>query len=218
MRILELFSGTESISKAFRRKGHTTITIDNNPRLNPTRTKDLLKPFIQSGILLEIQRGNYDVVWMSPPCQTLSMASGNKHWTIDRKPKTEDAQQARKLLNFCKDVTNECDRNNTIYFIENPGARARWFFPTETRSTVWYCQYGDNRAKPTDIWTNCKGFKPKTCKNNASNCHHERAPRGSKTGTQGLKGNIERGAIPKELCEAIVRICEKNKNEMQTMP
>ena len=36
--------------------------------------------------------------------------------------------------------------------------------------------------KPTDIWTNIKGFIPKMCNN--GNPDHIRAPRGSKTGTQ----------------------------------
>ena len=34
------------------------------------------------------------------------------------------------------------------------------------RYTVWYCKYGDDRAKPTDIWTNSKTWKPRPmCKN-----------------------------------------------------
>lgn len=46
----------------------------------------------------------------------------------------------------------------------------------------------------------------KACKNGDS-CH-ERAPRGSRTGTQGLKGSKERSVIPAALCEHIVDICE----------
>jgi hypothetical protein len=64
--------------------------------------------------------------------------------------------------------------------------------------TVWYCRYGDKRAKPTHIWTNVR-FSPKVCKNNNPNCEHERAPRGSKTGTQGLKTYKERSTVPKQL-------------------
>ena len=45
------------------------------------------------------------------------------------------------------------------------------------------------------------------CKN-GDQCH-EPAPRGSKTGTQGLKGSKERSVIPKNLCEHIVDICEE---------
>lgn len=40
---------------------------------------------------------------------------------------------------------------------------------------------------------------------------HTPAPRGSKTGTQGLKGSVERSIIPAELCNHIVDICEEQK-------
>lgn len=35
------------------------------------------------------------------------------------------------------------------------------------------------------------------------------APRGAKTGTQGLDGSRERSIIPKLLCEHVVEICEE---------
>ena len=76
------------------------------------------------------------------------------------------------------------------------------------RYTVTYCKYGDTRMKPTDIWTNHP--KPKflpMCKN-GDPCHVS-APRGSRTGTQGLKGAKERSVIPQKLCEHIVDICEE---------
>ena len=42
------------------------------------------------------------------------------------------------------------------YFIENPrgGMRKMEWMKGLSRYTVTYCQYGDNRMKPTDIWTN----------------------------------------------------------------
>lgn len=75
------------------------------------------------------------------------------------------------------------------------------------RYTVTYCQYGETRMKPTDIWTNhpTPMFKP-PCKN-GDKCHVP-APRGSQTGTQGIKGSVDRSRIPKLLCEHIVDICE----------
>jgi len=77
------------------------------------------------------------------------------------------------------------------------------------RYTVTYCQYGDTRMKPTDIWTNHQDpqFKP-PC-HNGDSCHVS-APRGARTGTQGLHGSVERSVIPKQLCEHIVDICEKD--------
>ena len=75
------------------------------------------------------------------------------------------------------------------------------------RYTVTYCQYGDSRMKPTDIWTNHPDpcFRP-VC-HNGDPCH-VRAPRGAKTGTQGLKGSRERSIIPPALCDHIAEICE----------
>ena len=80
-------------------------------------------------------------------------------------------------------------------------------------ATVWYCQYGDTRAKPTHIFTNNlrtlfnpNGWQPrKECFNGNTKCHHESAPRGSKTGTQGKKGSYERSKIPEQLCEEVIK-------------
>ena len=108
-----------------------------------------------------------------------------------------------------------------IFFIENPvgGLRKQTWMqdkeePEKTRYTVTYCQYeldrpaSQRRKKPTDIWTNHPNpqFKP-VCKN-GDPCHAA-APRGAKTGTQGLKGAKERSVIPRMLCEHIVYICER---------
>jgi hypothetical protein len=61
--------------------------------------------------------------------------------------------------------------------------------------------------KPTDIWTNIPNPNFPCCKN-GDPCH-ESAPRGSRTGTQGIKGAKDRSRIPDKLCEYIVELCEK---------
>jgi len=197
MKTVEIFCGTKSFSKVASKLGHETFTVDKFEKFEPDLISDILE-FEQWEIISKKIR-DAKVVWLSPPCTTFSMASGNTHWTADRKPKTENAKQGLQLLNTCLRIAEYCDKHNIIYFIENPRARARWFLPIETRKTLWYCQYGDHRAKPTDVWTNLKEWQPKTCANNNPLCNHERAPRGSKTGTQGLKGNMERGIIPEQL-------------------
>lgn len=103
-----------------------------------------------------------------------------------------------------------------FWFIENPrgGLRKMDFMQGLPRYTVSYCKYEtdkrpeERRMKPTDIFTNHKNprFLP-MCKN-GDPCH-ARAPRGSKTGTQGLKNSMERSVIPHLLCEHIVDICEE---------
>ncbi len=72
-------------------------------------------------------------------------------------------------------------------------------------ATVTYCQYGFKNMKPTDIWSNNQDWQlvAKKCKNGMS-CH-EPAPRGSKTGTQGIKNATLRGAIPPKLIEEILQ-------------
>lgn len=95
------------------------------------------------------------------------------------------------------------------WFIENPrgGLRKMTFMKDLPRYTVTYCQYGDTRMKPTDIWTNHPNPQFKPMCHNGDSCHQP-APRGSKTGTQGLKGAVERSVIPEKLCLHIADICK----------
>lgn len=205
MKTVELFAGTQSFSKVARELGHETFCVDNNDKFENDMTLDLLDMEmleIGNNPILFKKICEADIVWMSPPCTTFSMAAGNTHWNANRTPKTQAAIDAKKFLKLCWEVAEICNNNNKAFFIENPRARARWFLPEGCRKTAWYCQYGDSRAKPTDIWTNLD-WTPKTChnflKNKPKHCHHEAAPRGSRTVTQGLKDNMERSVIPSQL-------------------
>ncbi len=206
--ILELFCGTKSISKTFEEHGYESFTIDNDPRHNPDMCEDILKlescciPFSPS------------ILWASPPCTCFSVASISTHWTGGKKayiPKTNEAEISIKLVRKVLYLIGELQPD--YWFIENPrGVLRKMPFMIELskkcfRHEVSYCQYGDTRMKPTDIWTNNpKWISKPMCKNNEP-CH-EPAPRGSKTGTQGLKGVIERSIIPKALCLEILKCCE----------
>ena len=63
------------------------------------------------------------------------------------------------------------------------------------------------------MWTNHPNPKFKPLCEPGSPCH-EPAPRGSRTGTQGLKNAKERSIIPSPLCEHIVDICEEYYNKI----
>ena len=95
------------------------------------------------------------------------------------------------------------------WFIENPRGvlRKMAFMDGLHRNTVTYCQYGDIRMKPTDIWTNLIDWKPKPMCKNGDSCHVS-APRGARTGTQGLKGAKERGVIPEKIFYEIFKAIE----------
>src|SRR5580658_2190744 len=98
------------------------------------------------------------------------------------------------------------DSRSTWWFVENPRGMLRklaWFERMVRemggmRHTVTYCQYGDSRMKPTDIWTNACWWTPRAPCKSGDACH-EAAPRGARSGTQGLQGAAERGRIPPAL-------------------
>jgi hypothetical protein len=192
MRVLDLFCGTKSLKPIIESKGWEYIGLDIEKIHNPEICIDFLE--------WDYKTIKPDIIWASPDCSCYSLASGNKHFNADHTPKTKKAEIHLKILKKLKECINyHLEQNkNLIYFIENPTARMSWFIDEYPRYDVSYCKYGCDRMKPTTIWTNKKGFKPKKCKNNNPDCNHIRAPRGSKTGTQAIPKH-ERYRIPEQL-------------------
>lgn len=212
MIVLELFAGTRSISKAFEKRGYKTFSIEWNKDFeNIDLYEDINN--VSAEDIINLCGGIPDIIWASPDCTTYSVAGISHH--RKKNPENGNLEPISDYAKFC-DKTNRHvldlikQLNPKLYFIENPrgGLRKMNFMKDLPRYTVTYCQYGDTRMKPTDIWTNHPNpnFKP-MCKN-GDNCH-EKAPRGSRTGTQGLKGAKERSVIPEKLCEHIVDICDE---------
>ena len=206
MHVLDLFCGTKSVAKCAEKLGHTTFTLDIDPVHKPDKVYDL-ENGIDEELYLQIDKA--DMIWMSFPCTTFSMAAGNRHWNADRSPKTKQAVTGYNLLQISSSIADICDKEHKVYVMENPRARARWFLPTETRYTVWYCQYGYPYAKPTDIWTNLSSFVPKQCKNNSPTCHHVKSPRGSQKSIQGLR-LFDRYKIPELLIKELITLANKD--------
>ena len=195
---LELFSGTESFSKVARARGHYTFTVDIEPKFNPSLVKDI-SVITLDDIPKEFRHP--DVLWASIPCTCYSVASMGHHWAASGVPKTKEAEEAIRLAQ--KTISFIRELNPRYWFIENPRGMLRKL-PVMSglpRHTVAYCQYGDKRQKPTDIWTNCDVWRPKPMCKPGSPCH-EAAPRGSRTGTQGLSV-VQRSVIPPALFEEI---------------
>jgi hypothetical protein len=224
MKVLDLFAGTRSISKAFEERGHETFSIEwdkEHPNINlhedilNVTTEDILKMF-----------GKPDVIWASPDCTTYSIAGISHHRGQqiggNLKPISEYAIFCDKVNNHVLKLIEEL--KPTYYFIENPrgGMRKMDFMKHLPRYTVTYCQYykredypeltdkeAENmrRMKPTDIWTNHPNpqFKP-ICKNGMP-CHIS-APRGARTGTQGIKDKKIKSMLPPDLCRHIAKISD----------
>lgn len=211
MKVLELFAGKRSIGKAFENRGHEVFSVEWDKQLPDIDWYIDIGKITAADILEKF--GKPDIIWASPDCTTYSVAAISKH-----RKREEDGNltPVSEYAKFCDGVNLNVIRlieelNPTYYFIENPrgGMRKMNFMQTLPRYTVTYCQYGDTRMKPTDLWTNHPdpSFKP-MCKNGAT-CHTP-APRGSRSGTQGIKNKADRSIIPNELCDHIVTICEKS--------
>lgn len=161
--LVELFSGSGHISEIARSRGFQTITIDNQKKFNADICIDILN------LRRSHLPGNVDVIWASIPCTTYSTLSLAHHWDkINigyRKyyyvPKTKQAIEALKILSATIDLIKKI--NPIYFFIENPRGALR-HFPhlsfVPIRKTVSYADYGFDYYKPTDIWTNCKSFRP----------------------------------------------------------
>lgn len=212
MKVLELFAGTRSISKEFEAKGHECFTIEFDTQHENISLYADIKQITAQDILEKF--GKPDVIWASPPCEKFSVAAIGRHWIKGTNlPKTEDTKEALELLEHTVRLIKEL--NPKVFFIENPRGKMRKMDCMQEfeRYTVTYCQYGDFRMKPTDLWTNHPDPKFKPACKNGDPCHVS-APRGSTTGTQGMSSYKEKSRIPSGLCKHIVEICEEYVDEV----
>jgi len=205
MNVLELFAGSRSVGKQAEKLGMNVFSSDL------IEFEGIHYPV--SILDFDVSKVPFqpDVIWASPPCTSFSVASIGHHWTGGKGayiPKSEGAKLGLKLVEKTLEIINHFQP--TYWFIENPRGvlRKMEMMKKLKRNTVTYCQYGDERMKPTDIWTNSDVWVPRPMCKNGDPCHVA-APRGSKTGTQGRSNAYERSKIPNDLCEEILISCLK---------
>jgi site-specific DNA-cytosine methylase len=206
LKVLELFAGARCIGRAAEKSGHGVFSIDwqNYPNIDlQIDIEDLhygYVPFIP------------DYVHASFDCTTYTIAAISHH-RDGIKPKSDYAKKCDRVNeNVISLIKYWLSLNPKMKFtFENPRGMLRKmpFMQEFKRYTVWYCQYGDDRAKPTDIWTNLNWDPKPVCHNGNKSCHHQPAPRGSKSGTQGRKGAHLRSLIPHDLCLELIKQVEK---------
>jgi hypothetical protein len=204
MNILELFAGSRSFAKVAAAHGHATFTSDNTAFEGIDYVIDILDfnplqvPFVP------------DIIWASPPCTGFSVAAIGKSWNRDYTPKSDTARLGMQLVQRTLEIIALYLAVNPDlkFYVENPRGMLRklpLMKDLPYHHTVTYCQYGDTRMKPTDIWTNDSEWHPKAACKNGAPCHVA-APRGSKNGTQGLKGAYARSQVPAGIAMEILHI------------
>lgn len=202
MQVLDLFCGLKGWSQAFLDRGHTVTSIDLDASFHPTIVADIGKTTKE-----QLDFVYYDVILASPPCECFSVASIGSHWTGGKgRYIPKDFRTIESILLVLHTVQLIQQLQPKFWVLENPRGVLRHFLGIP-KGTVTYCQYGEKRMKPTDLWGNIPpSFNFRSC-NNGDPCH-ERAPRGSRTGTQGLATPALRAKIPYQLSLEMCLACE----------
>ena len=158
MKLLELFAGTKSVGKVADELGWDVVSLD------------LQDATINCNILdwdyTQYAPGTFDVIWASPPCNTFSCA---RQQQIGRNGYTKESLQhdieqiGLPLLHKTLEIMEYLEPK--FWFIENPQTRSmKKYMQQHDHYDVDYCQYSNwGYRKRTRVWTNLKGFEPRTC-------------------------------------------------------
>ena len=206
-RCLELFAGTGSIGRAFERLGWEVVSVDIDPKCNPTHVADIL-----SWDYRIYPHGHFGFVWASPVCTHYSVARTTGG--------PRDLLSADRLVRRTIEITNWFGCN---WAFENPQSgylktRSHLvgglpFFDTS------YCRYGYGYRKTTRIWSNpalslrepCTPRNP--CSSMEGGRHPMTAQQGRRRSDAGDANNRcsqrELYRIPDGLCDAIAEAANR---------
>lgn len=214
-RLLELFSGSKSVSKCAETLGYTSLSVDK---------------FIESDLQIGVEDltremiidilGEPTVIWGSPVCSAWSKTGWFSYWDTDFyratkrfKPKKDFANESVEMVRKTIEIFSWFP--DATFFMENPEGLLYRHPVINTflkyglkvdRKRVTYCQYGDTIRKPTHIWTNSTTWKPRPICKNGDSCH-ESSPRCTQKGILSKKSSYDRSKIPAELCLEILHSC-----------
>jgi hypothetical protein len=150
MHLLELFSGTGSVGRAFERKGWTVTTVDLDAESAPSICCDVRDLDASSLPIV-------DLIWASPPCTHYSRARTKAKTPRDLEGSDELVQRVLELSSELGVGEKACP-----FFMENPYTgllKTRDVVEGIPYQVVDYCKYGMLYRKRTAIWTNTS-WKP----------------------------------------------------------
>ena len=154
MKLLELFSGTDSVGKVAKELGYDVVSLDlKDANINTNILNWDYKQF---------NRNNFQIIWASPPCVEYSIAKTTGVRKID---------YANSIVKKTIEIINYF--NPSVWFIENPQTgllKHQEFMKDFDYFDLDYCKYGFPYRKRTRIWTNLKTWKPRPlCKRDCGN-------------------------------------------------
>lgn len=145
MQMLELFSGTKSVSRVFESLGWECVSLD------------LKNASIETNILdwdyTQFPPGYFDFVWASPPCTEYSIAKSTGVRKID---------EANKIVLRTLEIIEYLKPKHWV--LENPQTgylKKQEFMLGLGFADVDYCKYGFEYRKRTRLWNNIEGFVPR---------------------------------------------------------
>lgn len=198
MIIYDFFAGTGSATKAFEDRGHKVVKVELDPYFEADE-RDILK--LTADELIS-KYGRPDFIWASPPCQKFSVASLWKYWAKSPNGPIPKHPSVYESIDLIKHTLNLIESlRPKAWILENPRGmlRKQDFMAKYPRTTITYCQYGDTRMKPTDIWGVVQGWVSRPMCRPMAPCH-ESSPAGTNAGGTGkLKNARLRSMIPYEL-------------------
>ena len=168
MRLLELFSGTQSVGKVAREMGFEVVCLDRDMDAD-------IKCDIMDWDYKVFEPGSFDVIWASPPCTEYSRAK-----TVG----VRNLVMANAIVQRTIDIINYFVPE---YFImENPQTgllKYQAIVDGMRFDDVDYCKYGLPYRKRTRLWNNIARWEPrplckKDCGHMDGNRHMETAQRG----------------------------------------
>lgn len=151
---LELFSGTGSWGKVFKKHGFNITSVDIVKKFKPTILGDILE--LDYKTLFPIP----DILTASPPCNSYSRlaVSGKTRDWFSLEPLHPNAVLGDKLLNRTLEIIKYFLIKNPkmLFVVENPHGMM-WRMPVINsfpRELTEYCLYGFEYRKPTDFFHN----------------------------------------------------------------
>jgi len=150
MKLLELFSGTGSIGRAFRDLGWEVVSLDIDPKSGADIITDILEwDYTKFGV------GEFDAVWASPVCTMYSVAR-----TTAKTPR--DLLWADSLVRRTLEIIELLEPK--VWGFENPASgllKHRDVVAGLHFKDISYCMYGYPYRKYTRIWTNSEKWQPR---------------------------------------------------------